>query len=344
MQGMTNRRETSNRPASRALRSLSLLVICIDLVLLGWTVTLGLFDPGELIKVRSALFTEVVNSTDPFLSAPEGRHASFKQDSRAAVRGWLDQSAGEVTYLDAVLGLEGTATERVQAMVPIFSRNGHLTDCGDFRDLSDTLQRIGIGEGQGCCSDHTAAFMALSSLLGISAREMIHTDHVTAEFYEPASNQWVWVDPQFALMARDEQGRHLSLLELRNRYLADEPIDFEFIGNEYHELRNRDPLSQRFYDDKSDFAVYSATWGNNVFEQDAFERRLGFLPIYARQLLGFATGQFPGYRTLADAHSPLPETLRIRRRTILWSGGLLLALNGVILAGWMTGRVRRTPP
>jgi hypothetical protein len=282
----------------------------------------------------------VVPARDAFQLSPEVLHASFKLDSEPAVRGWLDRSAGTVPYLDEIFALEGSATERVRAMVPIFSRNGDLVDCGHFRDLADTLQRIATDDGYGCCSDHTEAFLALASLLGISAREMIHTDHVFAEFYEPDSGRWVWVDPQFALMARDEAGGYLSLMQLRDRYLADESVEFEFIGNAFHVLSDMDPKRQRFYDEASDFAVYSATWGNNVFEQDAFDRRFGFLPIYARQLVGLVTGQFPGYRTLVDEHSPLPEIIRIRRKRILYAAGLLAAVNLAVPAWWLGRRLK----
>lgn len=326
---------------SRILRSLCLAAILVDTALVTWVIYAGIADHVALVSVRYFLFTETFPARDHFESSPEDLHASFKRDSEDAIRGWVEESAEQIPYLNEMLALEGSATERVQAMVPIFSRNGHLVDCGNFHDLADTLQRIGTDDGYGCCSDHTEAFLALTSLMGIAAREMIHSNHVFAEFYDPELGHWVWVDPQFALMARNEKGDYLSLMELRDRYLAHAPIQFEFIGNSYHVLKDKDPKRQRFYDEVSDFAIYSATWGNNVFEQDAFDRRFDFLPIYARQLLGLVTGRLPGYRTLVDEHSPLPEKIRSRREMLSYVAILILALNLTIPVQWLAWRRKR---
>ncbi|MCS5636711.1 MAG: hypothetical protein NZ990_09355 [Myxococcota bacterium] len=333
----------SDRSGSRVLGFLFFVALFIDAALVAWVIYAAYADPLALLEVRSALFTETVSVRGGFESSPEARQASFRVDSEETMREWVERSGGDIPYLDEILALEGSATQRVRAMVPIFSRNGDVDHCVDFRDLSDTLQRIGTDDGYGCCSDHSQAFLALTSLSGMSAREMIHSDHVFAEFYEPDSGGWIWVDPQFALMARDEKGNYLSLLEIRDRYLTDEPIEFEFIGNAYHTLMGKDPKRHHYYNEASDFAVYSATWGSNVFEQDAFDRRFGFLPISVRQLVGLVAGQFPGFRTLSDERSPLPEILRRRRERLLLGAGLVLAVNLAIPLRWWAWRSGRTP-
>ena len=314
---------------SRGLFSLTLLALFLDLTALAWVVYSAYTDRDALVKIRSALFTESVDERILFELAPWNQPESFISDTEASKAAWVDKFRNEVEYLDQVLSLEGSASDRAKAMVPIFSRNGGAGICGGLGDLADVLQTIGKDDGYGCCSDHSQSFIALASLSGIDAREMSHSDHVFAEFYDPEMEQWVWIDPQFALMALDESGRYLSLLELRDRYIEGRPPEFEFIGNEYHDLAGRDPHEHAYYNEASDFAVYSATWGNNVFEQDALNRRLGFLPIPIRQLFGMMTGQIPGFRMLSDGRSERPEVLGRQR---IRSLGVLAALAVVNLA------------
>lgn len=333
----------SLRANSRGLLAVALLALFLDLTALAWVVYAAYTDRVALLQIRSVLFTEIVDERIPFEYAPGDQPKSFMSDSEASKVAWIEQFRGEVEYIDQVLSLEGSTSDRAKAIVPMFSRNGGSEVCGGFRDLTDTLQRIGTDDGYGCCSDHTQSFLALASLSGMDAREMIHTDHVFAEFYDPEAEQWVWIDPQFALMALGESGRYLSLLELRDRYLEGRPPKFEFIGNEYHVLAGRDPHGHNYYNEASDFAVYSATWGSNVFEQDAFNRRFEFLPIPVRQLLGLMTGQLPGARTLSDDRSELPEVLRRQRAQILAVLAALAVLN-LAVPIWLISSWRRRSP
>lgn len=329
---------------SRGLLALTAFAVFLDAAAVAWVVHAAYADRAALLRIRAALFTEIVEDRSSFELGPENQSSRFMADSEISKTAWREQSRREVEYVDRILSLEGSATERAKAMVPIFSRNGGTKICGGFRDLTDTLQRIGTDDGYGCCSDHSVSFLALASISGLAAREMIHADHVFAEFYDPDAGQWVWIDPQFALMARTESGRYLSLLELRDRYLEDRPPVFEFIGNEYHDLLGRDPSRHHYYDEASDFAVYSATWGSNVFEQDDFNRRFEFLPIPVRQLLGLITGQLPGFRTLSDGYSEWPEVLRRKRVEVFGALALLAVVNLAVPIWILAARAGRPLP
>lgn len=320
---------------SGGLLSVLLLALMLDLGALAWVVYKSYSDRNALLAIRTALFTQTVDDRSAFQLSPENQPDSFMFDSEATKAAWLEQFGADVDYMDDVLLLEGDEIERAKAIVLLFSRNGSVEGCGEFRDLADTLGRIGQDNGYGCCSDHSQSFLALASLSGMNAREMIDTEHVFAEFYHPKTKQWVWIDPQYALMARNESGRYLSLLEVRDNFLEGRPPEFEFFGNEYHDLFGLDPHGHHYFNEASDFAVYSSAWGSNVFDQDAFNRRFGSLPIPVRQFLGLMTGDLPAFVTLSDGHSEYPEELQHQRRVILV---VLVGLVSINLAAvsWLT--------
>ena len=296
--------------------ALLFVALAVDLATAGWLVYASLYDPTWLIVTRGAFFTSFVDDAAELQRAPTDRHqAGFMTDAESDIADWRLHLASNVPYVMDVLSLKGTTIERVREMVALFSRNGGLV-CGQYDGLVDKLVRVNADDGYGCCSDHSEVMLALTAISGIEARETHHTEHTFVEFFSPEANAWVWVDPQYALMARDGHGQYLSLVELRERYLTPEPFAFEFIGTEYHELLDRDPRRQRFYNEPNDFADLTVTWGNNVFAQAESNRLLGSLPKPARQLVGMLLGRIPGYVTVDDNASLLPSILRERRKFV----------------------------
>ncbi len=335
-----------NRFPLRTIASgLSLLAVILDFGVAAFLLHSALYDRNWLTQTRNALFSDFVSDRSFFTASPEQMLAAgFSADSPQAIDEWRQLLLGEVEYAGTWLATRGSTIDRAQALVLLFSRNGAIVDgthrCGEFefRDLIDVLQRIGTDQGYGCCSDHSQAFLALSSIAGIHARELAHSQHVFSEFYSPELGQWIWVDPQFALMARTPGGDYLSLVEVRDLYQNGEEIDLVFFGNHHHVLDGRAPRTHPYYDQALDFADYRVTWGNNVFEQEEFRQRFEMIPISARQLLGLFSNSLPEYMMLVDENSHLPKAFRSRRRLCLGVFAALLLTNSV-LALWLRERI-----
>jgi hypothetical protein len=131
-------------------------------------------------------------------------------------------------------------------------------------------------------------------------------------------------------MARSEDGEYLSYLEMRERYLADRSVEFVFFGTPDHRVYGGDARDIYLYDEKEDLWEASLTLGNNVFAQDAFARRVRFLPREAGQFVAFLIGRQPPYLLLVDDYDDEARALRIRRRRLVVGGAILLAAH----LGW----------
>lgn len=304
--------------------------------LMGWGVS---FDRALLVEIRSALFTEVVTDRSVFEAPPEAITANgFRVDPPEAVAAWKRRLRREVPYLSGVEFEAGTtALEKVRELVPRFSRNGGCC-CGTSRNLLHNVRRLPKGTGEGCCSDHAEVFNALAAVFGVFSREARHSSHTFSEFWDESLGKWVWVDTHYAVYAVDEDARPLSLLELRDRVVDGGRVRFEFIGNQHHRFSSSDPEVRRpfeiKYDETEDFAELAYTWGNDVFSQDRFGKRLAFLPRPVRQSVGLSTGRLPSYRILADEGSPGGHAIG-RLRLV---GGLLL---GFVALGLVVHPARR---
>jgi hypothetical protein len=139
-------------------------------------------------------------------------------------------------------------------------------------------------------------------------------------------NKWIWIDPLFALLAKNQYGEYLSLMEIRQTYYKDEKVVYEFFGNDYHYLKNNDPCKHDYFDNKQDFSDIMVTWGNNIFEEDRFNRDLEFLPKALRQFIGLLIGVLPSYVVYEDNDS-------IRANSLQKSKYITLSLFGLLACG-----------
>lgn len=323
------------------MRRVAGLVLLLDLMAVSVPVYGLLFRPALLIEARNLLTTRVVDGSAILEASPaELREAGFKTDAdREVVERWTRWMRRELPYLREPL--PEAPVDRARELVLRFSRNGG-GDCGAFDGLEDLLQRIGEGEGHGCCSDHSEALIALGHAAGLTVREVSNTRHVFNEFYVPEEQRWVWIDPQYALLAKGPTGGYLSLLELREAYLRDEPVEFEFFGTPYHLLHGRDPRTLHHYDEREDFADLWMLWGNNVFEENAFYVSLG-LPRIAAQPLGLLLGRLPRPVMIRDGDSIQASAQVHRRRLAVGVATLLLGAPVGVLAWWLAaGHGRRS--
>ncbi len=328
-----------------ALSAVALLAIILDLSVVGFLIYAEFNDRDWLIVTRAALFTELSSHEDIFRADPsQAKELGFATDSPSTRKHWREILLAEVEYVEGWLAMKGPSIERAKALIPLISRDGADTTLGthrcgeaEFDGLIDTLQRIGTDHGYGCCSDHTQSFLALTSIADIEAREVANAYHVVAEFYSPELAKWVYIDPQFALMASGPDGEPLSLLELRESYRDGEEFQFDFIGNTHHRFHDSDPRDDFFYNEPSDLETYNVTWGNDVFGQAEFNESLSGLPTSARQALALLTRQMPPYLALRDENDEFQQTLIARRRLCLGILGALVLTNGT-LPFWIAAR------
>ena len=181
---------------------------------------------------------------------------------------------------------------KAQFIALLYSKNGG-PGCGDFSDLMNAILEIDDNDGMGCCSDHSEVFIALSHVLGLNSREVSHTGHTFNEIYDPDVNKWLWIDTQYALMAKDDEGNYLSLLEMMKRMREGQQIRYDFFGNSSHLFSRSLPNEHIHYDSKDDFEYIMLTLGDNVFSQDHFNGKLKFLPKSIRQIISLVLGMQP---------------------------------------------------
>ncbi len=310
----------------RALRTIFVVCLVGDALLAGWIVWAMRFDRRWLLDVRAALFTTPIADPATFEAPPTALVAAgFRTDPPELVAEWRERLAREVDYLQGIpQTLAGRSElEIVRALVPLFSKNGG-GGCGRYRDLLDNVQRLPRGDGFGCCSDHVQVLIALGSSLGLFVRQVHHVAHTMAEVWVPSLGQWVFVDPHYAVMARDPDGRYLSLLQVRERYFTGARVEWDFIGTPHHRFATIRPRDFELYDAPDDFATVKLLWGNNVFREDRLDRRLRWLPRPARQLVGLVAGELPPFRVFDDARTHAGAELARLRRIYLGVVGALV--------------------
>ena len=279
-------------------------------------------DPSKVVLLKTALFTKPVADRSAFTAPPRALiEQGFMTDDTERIDAWRERMIEEAHWVSVIdeRALPSDPVARAKAITLLFSTNGD-DSCG-APSLMANVHRLPTGKG--CCSDHSEVFLALSSFLGLQARETRQTRHTHNEIYDSESKQWIWIDSQFALMARSPDGRYLSLLELRDRYIAGDQFEFEFFGTGAHEFSRHSPREGEYYSSSAEFVDLYVGLGNNVFEQDDFRARLAFLPKPVWQLLGKITGVVPGFALYSDGQSARANELR-RLRLFFSTLGLLM--------------------
>jgi hypothetical protein len=300
----------------RILPSIFVVSLLALLALAAWVLHVLVNDPTRVSVIKTALFTSRTDSRSHFTASPsEMLDRGFATDDNERISAWRERLKSEVPFVAAIdeQALPENAVERAQAITLAFSKNGDEF-CG-APSLMHNLQRMKIGEG--CCTDFSEVFLALASILGLETRETRQTRHTHSEIYDDTDGRWIWIDPYYAIMARDPDGRYLSLMEMRDRYLDGKPFEYEFFGTDEHTLANAMPYEEPFYEGSWEVEDIYIVLGNNVFEQDDFRARIHFLPKPVWQLLGMMTGVVPGYMIYSDPSTTRPEELRRIRVTAI---------------------------
>jgi hypothetical protein len=293
----------------------------------------GLGAPSVLLPIRRALFTSYTarfgELNEPVIGL---QSVGFRKESAVAASSFRRSLSDTVLLraLDSISTITGTVA-RAQAIVRLFPGPKASASCGTVNDLAAKIRWVMSGDG--CCSDHTEVFTALATMLGIETREIHSSTHTTAGFYAPELHQWVFVDPEYGLMAHDSSGRYLSTLQLRQEILSGRLPIFERLVQRASPL-GYTPL-EALYSDPSVFRRLWLTLGNNVIEADSQYRSLKWLPKPVNQLLGHVSGIRPGYRAYIPNATSSEVTVRniLHMLTLASSCALVLGLVAYPLLG-----------
>jgi len=270
-----------------------------------------------LVDYRNSLVTRFEPDSGFFRLPPEalvGR--GFNTDSFGVIDAWRPRLAKvapipvDVSKMDEI--------DQIKTIVLSFSRpgSGHSTYFMPLTEKTSEAQR-----GNGFCSDHVEVFLSLARIHGLFAREIQTDVHDVAEVFSPSRQQWIWVDPFFAVLALDEQGSYLSYLEIRRRRLTGLPVHFLFFGHAGSQPQSEaDAKFSQLYGDPSHFKTYVLTYGNNVLTEASRSESIAFVPWEARQLVLYVLGTKPHLLQLVDSfvdRRAIDNTWR--RALLLWT-------------------------
>jgi hypothetical protein len=294
----------------RYLRYIFAIFIAIDVIVLAVIIRAKEGTPlsGALVEIRNAVFSKFVSDPSE-LEAPPAELAKrgFLTDSPEQRAKWKEMFDSGVRFRDVFQQLEkmSSTVEKAKLIALSYSRNGSPNDSSGhpvrlYDKTADLLFKIAtIKEPRGVCSDHAQVFTALCSVAGIDSME-VTCAHTTSAIYCPELKKWVWIDSEYALLAKRPNGEYMSPLEVRDANLHGEPFDYEFFGTPDHVFAKMDPRSHEVYRPESFCPVFGIEWGSDELTRDYYSRQFLFVPLPIRQLIDILFGVHPTYRYLND--------------------------------------------
>jgi hypothetical protein len=317
------------------------LVVCLAGIVFGLHESQARIR-GLLVEFRNSLMMRSASTARVFSSAPDDLLShDFYTDSPAMIAAWRPRlravvpTAGVTSLRDEV--------DRAKAVVLSFARSGDNRPIYRMALLDKIVE---TQRGSGFCSDYVEIFLALSAVNGLTAREVQNDVHGFADFFSRTRSKWIFVDPQYGILATDEAGTYLSSLELRQRRLTGLPVRFVFFGTADGTIKSEeDPRFRALYGDASRFKRYVLTYGNNVLTEASRSESVAFLPWEARQLLLYASATKPHLLVLADSFADeyVRYTQWYRLVFFVISGYFVIALSCYPLLALVTRlRIRET--
>lgn len=285
---------------------------------------------AALIEVRSGLLTSPSSDFRLLDLVPtELDRTGFLSDSPATLAAWRMKLGASIPEVLTPIERASASADEVsiaQTIVLSFSAGG---DAGELVYWMEWPQKVRAARrGAGLCSDHTKIFLALAKTVGLNAREVHNGAHSYVDFFSVNQKRWIFIDPQYAIMATDGGGEYLSSRELRYRRLQGQPTRFVFFGtNPNHIHAQEDTRFKAFYGDRGTFERYILTNGNNVATQALTADNFAALPWEARELLLYVSRRRPGYVQFVDEFTTLPD------RKPAWGRGLIFAVVGYGVVG-----------
>ncbi len=295
-------------------------------------VSLGLLvTPAEFqIRFRGVLFTGT-GSRDLLTSPVEQlRAGGFVEDDRRSVDS-LRAALREAPWgrrFDSVVA-EPDPIRRAQDLVRFFSIGGYPG--GRYVPYGVIAAVDSLRAGAGRCSDHVQLLESLGSAAGLRVREVQLAGHTVAEVWDGTAGRWIFIDPMYAVMARDRSGAWVGVAAL----VADTGFTelVPFASGPHLASPTEERYLLLYNPARTLFSEAVLVNGSATIAESGFNVRWHRLPVPARHLLGHMTGVLPGYLAIKPAATGWSGVVRAGTRALAW-----LVLIGVPL-GLLAGAV-----
>lgn len=306
----------------RFLRNLFALFLVLDVVALVvvYKGSVGTHLSAVFVDIRNAVFGKFVTDRAALEAPPETLYAQgFLTDPQEIRAQWREALNNGTRYKALLQKLEETQStiEKAKLIALTYSRNGTRNDSNGnpehpYDRTADLLYILAtIREPRGLCSDHAHVFNAICSMAGLDSMQ-VECAHTTSGIYCPELHKWVWIDTEYALMAKWPDGQYMSPLELVEANQNHKDFDYEFFGTPEHVFATVDPKTYLMYRPDQFPKIFAVEWGNNELQHDSITRQVLFLPKPIRQLLWFIVGVQPSLHYLDNDPAFATQSFRIR--------------------------------
>jgi hypothetical protein len=302
------------------------MIIVLDLLVVGSFLALYKYKQKYIVNFRQALFSSMTANDDIFSASPDiliSRYG-FKTEPKQLKEEFYSSLANIGYVQNGRRAIEGQKDEinKAKSVVLLFQKEDE-DKLADFPSFLEEIKTFAEPNVYGDCSDNAEVFAALGSFFGLTVREVHNTVHVFSEMYDHDLHKWIWIDPENAIMARNDKGEYLSLVEMTQRYYKNEKINFELFG------RNKEPEMKKnyfyyYYDGKDKFSYIMMTLGNNFYQVDQYRNRLSFLPKIFRQFILLVGNIQPHYIIYSGDRAVITEWKLIKYLSIIVISGVIL--------------------
>jgi hypothetical protein len=301
----------------------------LDLLIISSFLLVYKYKQKYIVNIRQALFSTVTDKDDIFLANPDILTSvyGFKTEPDQLRREFYSFIENTAYIQSGRRNIESQKDEikKAKAIVLLYQKEDQDKN-GDFPSLLDKIKTFPKVNVYGDCSDNSSMLMALGSFFGLTVREVHNTVHVFDEIYDHNLHKWIWIDPENAIMAKNDKGEYLSLVEMTQRYNNNEKINYELFGkNEDPEMKNN--YFYYYYDGKAKFSYIMMTLGNNIYEVDRYTshmKHMKYLPKSVGQFIMLVSNIKPRYVIYSGNREVINRWYLIRYLSIISACGIVL--------------------
>ena len=258
-------------------------------------------NSAALVSVRDRLFTRWVPETEFMKLAYSAEQrpggSSFRTDPQLVRARFGRQLARGGTPI-----ISAHASNDLTGAIAVLSqlRGSGGIGCGTQWLLSQKVAALVGPQPYGCCSDFAVGFIVLAELQGIEARKVVNADHTFVEFYDRDRDAWVFLDPQFGLLA-SANGQLLSAWELRDAIQHDVTVRWTFLEKGVSRVIQEGAVAGDY--NKESFREFRLVLEADVILQDENLKRVSFMQKPGAQLIAHLAFNRPGFLGTRDSSS-----------------------------------------
>jgi hypothetical protein len=276
-----------------------------------------------LVDIRQAFTISVVNNSDLFVKK-ETYSSGFQRENQNTIKNFFHKNRKYLLSNKYLIVKDSSTFFRSRHIALSFSRYGG-NGCGNYNE--DFLKKIDwVSNGGGCCSDHSMVFIGLCLINNIEAREVSNISHTFNEFWDPEKQKWIFIDPEYLVMAKDSYGNYLSTFEIYQAQKNGLNLTLDFFGSENENIKS---IASN-YASPSNFKCILLKMQNNVFTEEKWNKVLFFLPKELRQFVFITIGFQKGYIAI-DENSDYILDLKKRKLMYELFCGIYLIINFIAI-------------